>query len=263
MVELRAGPVTATVLGELGARLGSIRVGATELLVVGDDEDPIGWGGYVMAPWVGRIRDATFTHDATTVTLPTRLGGPHAAHGLVDTASWTRLDDGTDATRAAFGIDLAPPWPFGGRVIHELRLHPELLTATLTLTAGERSMPAELGWHPWFRTVGPITFAPTAMYERVDMLPTGRLVDPAPPPWDDCFVATGPVTFPVDDLVVSVDHDHDHLVVFDHLRDRGIAVEPQTGPPDAVHIRPRVLAAGDRLRDTMSIAWRPPPVTGR
>ena len=73
------------------------------------------------------------------------------------------------------------------------------------------------------------------------MLPTGRLVEPGPPPWDDCFIATGPVTFPVSDLTVTLDHDHDHLVVFDHLRDHGIAVEPQTGPPDAVHVRPRIL----------------------
>jgi len=254
--------VSASVLGHLGARLGSIRVGDTELMVTGHpDDDPIVWGGYVMAPWVGRIRDAAFTFDGTTVTLPPRLGGPHAAHGLVDTIEWSRTDDGADPAHAAFAVDIPPPWPFGGRVTHEITLAPDHLAATITVIAGDRPMPAESGWHPWFRSPGPITFAPDAMYERVDMLPTGRMVTPGPPPWDDCFVASGPVSFAVDGLTVTVAHDHDHVVVFDGMRDHGIAVEPQTGPPDAVHIRPRTLAPGDRLRHTMTIAWQPHPPT--
>ena len=69
----------------------------------------------------------------------------------------------------------------------------------------DEPMPAAIGWHPWFRRhlVGPdgrrgpvaIEVAPAMMYEHgTDGLPTGRLVAPKPPPWDDCFVElAGPV----------------------------------------------------------------------
>jgi hypothetical protein len=52
---------------------------------------------------------------------------------------------------------------------------------------------------------------------------------------------------------VSVTADVDHVVGFDEL-DRGLAVEPQSGPPDAV--RPRVLPRGARFERTMTVAWR-------
>lgn len=251
-------------LAERGARIGSLRVGDTELLVTGDaDDDPIQWGAYVMAPWVGRIRDGVFSHEGVTVELPRRFG-EHAGHGLVDDIEWTRVDAPSDRhhhTRLA--VDIPEPWPFGGRVEHDVTLYADRLVAVITITAGERSMPAESGWHPWFRTEGPITFHPRAMYERDDMIPTGELITPAPPPWDDCFLGDGPITFPLGPLDVTVDHDHDHVVVFDGLADHGIAVEPQTGPPDAVHIRPRILPPGGVLRHTMTIAWQPRSPTDR
>ena len=93
------------------------------------------------------------------------------------------------------------------------------------------------------------------MYERADdHLPTGRLVDVRPPPWDDCFVATAPPRFPVGPLTVAVESDCDHYVVFDEM-DIGIAVEPQSGPPDAFNLAPRILGPGESLERTMTIRW--------
>lgn len=261
MIELRSDGVEAAVLDDVGARLGSLRVGGTELLVTRPAEDPLMWGGYPMAPYAGRVRDARFDHDGETVRLPASLP-PHAGHGLVYDRAWRRVDDGADPSRCALTIDLGDDWPFGGHAEHRVDVTAAALRCTLAVVAGERSMPAEVGWHPWFRSRGPIALHATAMYERDGVLPTGRLVDPAPPPWDDCFVTTDPVEFPVDDLGVSVRSDCDHVVVFTEM-ERGIAVEPQSGPPDAVHIRPRVLEPGERLQRTMTIAWRSTVDTGR
>jgi aldose 1-epimerase len=255
VITIETGRASAAVAAEDGGRLASLVVDGAELLVTrGADDDPMLWGAYPMVPYAGRVRDGRFTYDGRTVELPLSLP-PNAGHGLVWNRPWTRTDDGGDATRAALAIELGPDWPFGGGVEQQFHLTDDELHCTLTVVASDRSMPAEVGWHPWFASRGPIDVRATAMYERVGNLPTGRLVAPGPPPWDDCFLTTDEISFPIGALTVSVRSDCDHVVLFDEM-DRGIAVEPQSGPPDAFHLRPRVLAPHERLSRTMTIAWR-------
>src|SRR4029079_7641080 len=91
--------------------------------------------------------------------------------------------------RCPFG----PLWPFSGLVSQRFVLDPDALMVTLELAAQE-PMPAWMGWHPWFRRevdgAGPLEldFRPGATDERdAHGTPTGRLIEPTPPPWDDCF----------------------------------------------------------------------------
>lgn len=261
MIVLRAGEAQAVLRDDAGGRVASLTVGDVELLVTGPADDPMGWGSFPMAPYAGRVRDARFEHDGVAVELPVALT-PHAAHGLVYDRPWTRVDDGHDPSRCALAIELGHDWPFGGSVAQRFQLSEHALHCTLDVAAGDRSMPAEIGWHPWFRSQGPIELAATEMYEREGKLPTGRLVRPKPPPWDDCFLNAEPVRFPVGPLTVEVSSDCDHYVVFNEL-EQGIAVEPQSGPPDAFHLRPRVLSPHQRLERTMTIAWRSSLHTGR
>lgn len=265
MIELGAGDAAVTVDMAAGGRLASIRVGDVELLVTdAPRHDPTMWGAFPATPWVGRLRDARFEHAGEvhplTPTLP-----PHAGHGTVFDRTWTRTDDGSDPRVAALRCDLGPSWPLGGHAEQSIRLGPDALHCSLAVVAGHRSMPAEVGWHPWFRSTGPVAFEARAMYERAGLLPTGRLVEPGSPPWDDCIVVDGPVSLPVGPLQISVTSDTECVVIFDQLaagpRAHGLAVEPQSGPPDAFHLAPRVLAPGDRLERTMTIAWqrRVPP----
>jgi len=255
MIRLEASPAVVTVAAEAGGRVGSLTVGGVELLVVGGPaEHPMAWGSFPMAPWAGRLRNARFEFDGAVYDLPPSLP-PHAGHGTVYTQPWVRTDDGADPGAADLVCELGPSWPLGGRAEQRISVTPSALICQLAVIAGDQAMPAELGWHPWFRTSGPIDLRTRQMYERVGELPTGRLVPPAPPPWDDCFVTTEPVRFPVGPLDVAVSSDTDHVVVFDGSSN-GIAVEPQTGPPDAFHLAPRRLAPGDRLEATMTISWR-------
>ena len=99
-----------------------------------------------------------------------------------------------------------------------------------------------LGFHPWFRRqldVGePVTIDihPVTMVERgADRLPTGALMTPGPPPWDDCFTlaASPSLTWP-GALSVDLTSDADWWVVFDASHD-SVCLEPQTAPPDAIH----------------------------
>jgi aldose 1-epimerase len=252
MIELRAGPARAVVVPGAGGRVGSLAVGDTELLVTGEPDDHgMLWGSFPMVPWVGRLAEGRFTHDGTTHQLATNLP-PHSLHGLAFAQPW-RV---TSASSANATMTCPLPWALGGVADQRVELTPGALTCTLGVTAAARSMPAEVGWHPWFATRGPVAVDATAMYERdARGMPTGRLVAPSAPPWDDCFRTTRPVTFAVGPLTVTVSSDCDHVVVFDQL-DLGTAVEPQSGPPDAFHLRPRVLAPGGSLRRSMTIAWQ-------
>ena len=88
-------------------------------------------------------------------------------------------------------------------------------------------------------------------------LPTGELVGPSAPPWDDCFVNTAPVVLHYHrDWVprVTITSDCDHYVVYDEPT-HATCVEPQSGPPDSPTIRPRLITPGHPLERSMTIGW--------
>jgi aldose 1-epimerase len=206
-----------------------------------------------MAPWAGRLGRGRFTHDGVTHQLALDLP-PHAIHGTVATQRW-RVDDAT-GTSIEMTCDLGPGWPLGGTATQRIELRPDALRCTLRVTAADRSMPVTIGWHLWLPASGPVRLDATAMYERgADDLPTGRLVPPGPGPWNDCFLTMRPVRVGVGAHDVTIRTDCDHVVVFDELDD-GVAVEPQSGPPDAFHLRAHVLGPGEWIERTMTITWQ-------
>jgi aldose 1-epimerase len=253
MIALAAGAVTATVVPDVGGRVGSLRVGGTDLVVTGDPADRSTlWGSFPMAPWAGRRGHGRFTHEGITHQLAVNLP-PHAIHGTVASRPWTVQDAGRSFVTMT--CELGDGWPFGGIAHQRIELRPDALHCALGVTAGELSMPVVIGWHPWLRASA-VRVEATAMYERDGQdLPTGALVAPAPRPWNDCFLTTRPVRATVGDVTVAVASDCDHVVVFDELAD-GIAVEPQSGPPDAFNLRADVIGPGETIARTMTITWQ-------
>lgn len=256
MIELHAGDVTATISPSDGGRVASLTVGATDLLVRGSSADhPSMWGSFPMAPYAGRVRDAGFVWEGRTVRLaPT--APPHAIHGTAFTTAWDILDDGLDH------VELSCPltWPLGGTAHQHLQLTPHALVCVLSVVAGDRPMPAVIGWHPWFVRPPRDRIRFRAMYERgPDHLPVGGLVAPSPRPWDDCFVEPlEPLVLDHGPVVVTVSSDADHWVVYDEPA-HAICIEPQSGPPDAFHIGgAAVLGPGELLQRTMTISWTAP-----
>ncbi len=238
-----------------GARLAQILVGAQPLLRPAhtDDRRAIDWGCYPMAPWVGRLGQGHFEFDGSLHRIAPNLG-PHAIHGLVFDRPW-EIDERDQTTMA---LSCALRWPLGGRATQRLTLRSDRLTCELAVEPTTGPLVAEVGWHPWFLRPSELDFSPLAMYERgSDHLPTGRTVRPTAPPWDDCFLATGPVTLRYDRAeapAVVVESDCDHWVIFDEPAD-ATCVEPQSGPPDAFNLRPRRLEPGERLARTMTVRW--------
>ena len=209
------GP-TVTVEVDLarGGRIAQILVGDVKLLIdVPDAPDArngtVKWGSYPMAPWVGRLRGGTFrwfdidhrlrlNQDDSAVGAVDRQ---HAMHGTVLDAAWT-VDERTAST-VAMSCRLDQPgsgWSFGGVAHQRIEVFDHQLRCDLSVTVDPHAdhapaFPAEIGWHPWWRKPDSLSFHPDAMYERDGVgLPTGRLVAPSSPPWDDCFVNTAPVT---------------------------------------------------------------------
>jgi galactose mutarotase-like enzyme len=69
------------------------------------------FGSFVMAPWVGRLRDARLDYGGSEHRF-TANAGPHALHGLVTERPWQVTGDGE------LSIDLDDPWPWPCRVVH-------------------------------------------------------------------------------------------------------------------------------------------------
>jgi aldose 1-epimerase len=271
-IVLRSTTAQLTIDPASGGRMTSLVVAGSELLVT-DGPGPFDWGCFPMAPFAGRIRDGRFTFDGRTVTLPLTTP-PHAIHGTTLERGWAvdAVVHGARHGEATLSIDLGPDWPFAGRVIQRLVLGSGGLQASLRLEATE-PMPASMGWHPWFRrrltgsadAPAPpsrsveLAFDPEWMYERdADRMPTGRLVEPTPGPWDDCFtgVRTPPRLVWPDRFALEVGSSCDHWVVYTEP-DHAICVEPQTGPPGAVEREPHVVLPGEPLVATMTWHWWP------
>lgn len=242
-----------------GGRLASLTVDGVEVLV-GRDPHPMLWGCYPMVPFAGRLGYGRFTFAGREYAVPCNLG-EHAIHGYGYTSAWEREPDGSLA------LELGPPWPFGGTARQRIDVDSVEGAATLTwvlsVANDARTMPAQVGWHPWFVKPAALHFAPGAMYERGrDGLPTGRLLRPVPPgPWDDCFTdVREPIvlTFtPQGRSPISLElrSSCDHWVVYDEPG-HATCVEPQSGPPDAFNRAPFVVEPGQPLVATMSITAR-------
>jgi aldose 1-epimerase len=257
---LRAPAAALEIDPQDGGRWTSLVVDGLELLSGADLEGiPSGVqrGCFVMAPYAGRLGHGRLVVEGVRHDLP-RDAPPHAIHGHVFDVAWQVEGEGV------LSAQLPAVWPFGGSVRQELVLHDDGLDARLVLRAGE-AMPATIGFHPWFaRSLArggsaELQMSPHRQYEKgVDQLPTGRLIRPAPGPYDDCFIgmAEPPRLVWPGALELTMTSRADHWVVFDQLPDV-ICLEPQTGPPDAAALgRAAQLPAGGELVLEVALRWR-------
>lgn len=203
-----------------------------------------------MVPWAGRVRRGRFGFVGGTYQLPINLP-PHAIHGTGFTRNWEVQGDQSLVT------DLGPSWPFGGHAVQRFALTPTSLTCTLEVHNDVRTMPAQVGWHPWFRRPVSLTFAARSMYLRdAEGIPTGETIAPPSGPWDDCFtdvVASPKLSWPRGPSV-ALTSTCDHWVIFDEPS-HAVCVEPQTGPADGLNLAPRLVEPGAPLVETMVWTW--------
>lgn len=248
-----------------GGRMASLVVDGSELLAR-TGSGPIYWGCFPSVPYPGRIRDGVFDFGGRRVELPRNLP-PHAGHGTVLDRPWTVVDERT------LTIDLGPSWPFAGCVTQVFDLGVGEMHASLTLEADE-PMPGAVGWHPWFprwlagsaakpapaSAPAELHFDAARMFVRdAAGIPTGELVEPKARPWDDCFtdLRSAPMLTWPGVLSLELSSSCDYWVVYDEPADT-ICVEPQSSPPDFIHIDPVVVSPGRPLTETTTWRWRRP-----
>jgi galactose mutarotase-like enzyme len=268
-VTLGTGSAEAVIDPAAGGRIAALRVDGLDLLRTTGPQPPA-WGCFPMAPWAGRLGNGALNWLGTEHHFPTDAAPPHALHGLVVWQSWKLVE--ADETRAVLSIDLAEPWPFGGRVIHTIGLEPSRLTAELRVEAGDRPMPVIAGWHPWFvrvlrdasgSAVGhPLELdlcAGGMLVRGPDHLPTGEVVRAlTPEPWDDCFVdmrRAPRVRWP-GVLEARVESDAPYCVVYTEPTEF-VCIEPQSGPPNGLNSGLYAVAVpGSPFQVSMAISWK-------
>ncbi|MFF4603581.1 aldose 1-epimerase [Streptomyces sp. NPDC001339] len=283
-MRLAAGPAELTVEPENGCRIGSLRIGGTEVLRQGER-----YGCFPMVPWCGRIEHGRFRNGGTVHRMPVNAP-PHAIHGTGRDLHWRTARSGPREAVFTYELaDPAAPWPYPGRVTQLVELAED--GGSLTLTMGVEtvadSFPAQAGWHPWFlRNLGEggadaresgadvreggaderqggadvrIDFVPEWQEERGDdHLPTGRRITPKPGPWDDCFGMPHGVdvtlTWP-GRLELRVTSRAEWVVIYDE-QEAAVCVEPQSGPPNGLNTLPRLVTPIDPLEISTTWSWR-------
>ena len=133
----------------------------------------------------------------------------------------------------------------------------------MTVIAGEVAMPAQMGWHPWYRREldrgAPleVEFEAGQIYQtNEDQVPTGELIPVPEGPWDETFidVTQTPVLRWGDAMTLSLTSNFDHWVVFTQP-EHAVAIEPQSGAPNDVNRAPHILQPGESLSGWMKLAW--------
>lgn len=248
-MQLTSDGIAVAVDPDRGGRIGSLRFGRTEVLVT-TAINPLTWGIYPMVPFAGRVRGARLRFAGTEHVL--RMNSEsHSLHGTVFDRPWT-VTHATDSSMS-MEVDLGPQWPFTGLVTHSVIVSPDALTCELTLHA-EQPMPAQVGWHPWFRRPSDTEISFGAMLRRDDEgIATDDVTQVPSRPVDDCFVdARMNPRVTVKDVRLEISSDCSHWVVYD-APSGDVCIEPQSGPPNGINSHPLVVEPGRPLSRTMSI----------
>ena len=261
MLALEAGSARVVVDPEGGGRIERLDVDGLALLIPPEVDDH-NYGCFLMAPWAGRVRHGRFTFAGEEHELPLNKP-PHAIHGIVRDRRW-RVEY-ESASRAVLSVELGDPWPFPGRVVHVLDLSADALALTMEVHSAGVEMPASCGWHPWWHRdlargdALELELHAGAMYVRDDeSIPTGELMPVQPPPWDDCFTDLGGPPVCVLNwpgaASLTIETDCECVVVYTEP-EAALCVEPQSGPPDALNIAPRVVRPDAPLVAHATFRW--------
>ncbi|AHL75636.1 aldose epimerase [Stutzerimonas stutzeri] len=279
-IQLQHGPLRLSVCPALGGAITRLSVDGVDLLRPWDGSDSVRRTGcFVLAPFSNRIDDA-FEHDGQRYPL-NRLSPDHPLpiHGL----AWKRLWEVAEQDSSSLVLNIshrpegaaALDWPFAFELEHRLRLGEEGVSLVLKLrNIDTRSMPAGLGWHPYFlrHEACQLRFAAQAVWQNDTRNLPSRLL-PIPEKWDfsttrslqepgldHCFVGlTAPVLirWPRQGIELSMNASEAlaHLVVFTPPADMGFfAVEPVShannalGMDDPVANGMRELLPGETMQ---------------
>lgn len=267
LVELASDDLVVQILPELGGRVHRVTYRGFDLLrtptrVEDSFTDPFLWSGFVMAPWVNRVPGAAFDWRGRLVTLPSNFADGSAIHGQVSASPWADCEDGS------WGIEpRSAGFPYPYAVAARAEIEASRFSYSLTLrNTGPETMPAGLGWHPWFTSDDAtleVRCWPTLVYEEgQDHIPVGepRSVDERDPRFSVGFVPawgyhsalTGleqprvELHWPRQGITADLAFSEgaNHLMIYADEDLDAIAIEPQSHAPDGHRRASRALTGG-------------------
>lgn len=222
-----------------GGRISSLNINGLEVLVE-PAGNPLAWGCYPMAPWVGRLRNGIFNFENRQYDFPLNLDG-HALHGTCLNREWKLVRQAGNTLHLA--IDLGKHWPCKGEARQTIRLDSDCLFMTLEVHSHAQRFPASLGWHPWFKKQlskgkpAQLQFSAQAKYAcDTQQIPDGSLIEPGDSPWDDCFIGVKnpPRILWPEALELSIHSPASHWVVYNQP-EHALCIEPQTAAANAIN----------------------------
>lgn len=247
---LRAGSASVVIEAD-GGRLASLEIaGRQRLLQRKAERSPIAhllWGSFLMAPWVGRLRNGELRWEGGRYSFERNLGG-HAIHGLAASACWSMERPSDNEVRLR--LELArTPWPFGGVVEQEFVLLEGSLMQRARIAATKAATPAALGWHPWFhRSSAGLEIEVPAKHVLAatpDRLPTGSLEPVAGAidlrelaplgarALDHAYIGARQATLRWPDVELRLEFGPTITTTVVYAPADAVCVEPQTAWPDA------------------------------
>jgi len=283
-VPLHNGPLHAEIDPQGATLVDLTAFGRSVVVGPGRVEPSLGHHGAVLAPWPNRIDRGRYSFDGKTHQLPINDPGyGHAIHGFAFGRNWRVEYQTADAVELSLAIGPEPGYPFEVRLSIDYRLLDDRMLCTVRWqNPGATRAPFGIGFHPYF-SPGPspmeewLLEVPALSYFDVDSetaLPTtiepvinsdydfrqARAIGPAR--FSRAFGALertgGPASIRVIDpncvtLEIGMSEEFKWIQVFTadlpdpSLRRKGIAIEPQTCPPNSFvnGVDVRCLEAGE------------------
>jgi aldose 1-epimerase len=222
---------------------------------------------FVLAPYSNRLRDARFVFEGREYALRPNTADGHTIHGDVRKRPWKIVATERDRARFAFESrafsDLNFPFPFDLDLTYALA-GDHLETHAVLRNAGDASMPAGIGFHPYFRrSLGPADEA-VEIEARVggaypELLPktAARPLEPredfsrsrpiGDTDLDSCFAGwdgRARITWSRSGVVAEIDADAPlrHLILYTPPGKPFFAVEPVTNANDGFNLLAKGIA---------------------
>lgn len=276
MIELRAGPWTASIVPEVGGALRSLHRDGVPILreATGTPGHALETACFPMVPYCNRIGGGRFSWNAREVELgPNVAHHDHPLHGLGWLRGWTTVRQNAQSALIEDDYDGTGEWPWAYRAHQFVALDDAGCTVRLMVEnrSGEAA-PMGLGLHPYFRRSADsrLQFEARDMLGiDADFLPDGRILDPgtladfgsgAALPRalvDNCFAGWGGVATIRDPLgsIVIRGFGAPHCHVFAPPGGEELCLEPVNHLPDGINRGPENMpvvqpgcAAGIALR---------------
>lgn len=281
MVRLQAGPLVCDIEPELGGCIAGLWLDGIPVLrstQASQLSTARQSGCYPLVPFSNRIAHATLQWQGTLYPLVRNNGEePHAIHGVGWQRPWQLLESDTRFALLSFEHRADESWPFAFDSSQSLRLAPDSLALTLSVTnQSQQPAPAGLGWHPFFvkRAGAHLSFIADARWEMgEDKLPTQRVAssgidgDSAALDVDHCFDGWSGAAILRDGIFeIRVTSNLSRLVVFTTPIRDVIAIEPVSHVNNALALVAQgadpsdlglvTLAPGESLTADMTIEVR-------